>query len=485
MGFKTVRILILTSLAPTRKLLKKALEDDFELIFFSKAEEALAEFRKKLPDAVITDFSLKEETVFQLIDKVRNHPITRNLPFIIVSRQASNAAILRAVRAGISHYVGIPFEQKVLVDKVYFALTEHSGPDSESYFELPAEFETQAVFFGRISFISPQGIHFESHLRLEPDSRIQISSPLSDGIQESSLDVVIKSTSRDTFYRFPFAYDADWTDEKIKRKVTSWISAHRHLNSPKKAKVLVVSNQIPFQESFVKEINLSHYSVRFADNLGDALNQLPFMRPSCVIVADEDWKRETSVFYKKFLMTLEELQAAWIVFGDKGVDPAFDRAPFFCPPNPSAVAMAVREKIPPAKADPDKLYFSKTLEDSRLRLYVPAKTLVLGELGIELALSRDVRPPCNLQLDLKIFSEQNLRNPFVRAWPPVRNLAPHQTSSGKYPYSVRTHFLGINDPQGQEIRKWLREEEIKERASQWTPVPPKKNPDPEPSDENN
>ena len=72
------------------------------------------------------------------------------------------------------------------------------------------------------------------------------------------------------------------------------------------------------------------------------------------------------------------------------------------------------------------------LEDSRLRLFFSGKTIMLGELGVKIALSQEIAVPSNYQLNLKIFSEQDLRNPFVRAWPPILRLSPAESEGGKY-----------------------------------------------------
>ena len=455
---------------------RKDLRKHFDLTLVRSGTEALANLRKKKPDAVVMDHSLEDFMTYAFIDKVRNSPLTRNLPFILISRESSHLFVEQAVRSGVSHYVGVPYEPQMLVEKIHMAVDPKNISKHAEYFRLPEQFETQVISFGRISFIHSEGIHFETHLKLVPDTILSVSSPLSEALKLPALDVKIKNIGTDVYYNYPFAVDAEWADQKGKDLVRAWIQTHRHLNSPKKKKILYVTPDLKTQEEFGRKLDMSRYSLRFNANVEEAIESIPFMRPACVIVHAAHWKTLTPVVSQKFLKALEAQKANWILLSNDKEDVKI-AAPFLAPETPEGAVLAVQQVTPPEPVDSERLYFSKTLEDSRVRFHFAGKTLVLGELGARLALQYEALPPCNLQLGLKIFTEQNLRNPFVRIWPPMVKLSGRDSENGKWNYAVESHFLGVNDLQGQAIRQWLRDQELKEKKEALAPKTAEKAPD--------
>jgi DNA-binding response OmpR family regulator len=466
-------LLLISTVGSTLKLVKQALQKHFEFVVAESGAEALELLRKNIPLAIIMDHSIEDFHTNQFIDKVRNSSVTRNLPFIIVSRESSNTFVEQGVRSGVSHYVGIPFDAEVLLQKVQSTLDPKGSQDWDHYFRMPGESETQAISFGRISFVTNEGIHFETHLKLSPGQKIHLSSPLTSAVSPSPLEIEVKEVGTDVYYNYPFAVDAIWCDENAKSKITSWINAHRHLNSPKKQKVLIVLNDIAASEKFQKDFDMSQYSIRIVANIQEALQNFPYMRPSSFIVKAEDWQK-AGAQGAKILELITQYKTKWILAGElAGTAPIEGPKPFVAPARLESLAMAVREVTPPLPADPDRLYFSKTLEDSRCKFFFGCKTLILGEMGVRLAFPFELSPPCNMQLALKIFSEQNLRNPYIRVWPPLKKISGAESSAGKYPYSAETHFLGINDQQSQAIRQWLQNEELKEKRKTIAAVAPK------------
>jgi len=115
------------------------------------------------------------------------------------------------------------------------------------------------------------------------------------------------------------------------------------------------------------------------------------------------------------------------------------------------------------------LYFNKTLEDSRVKIHLEGNVVVLQEIGLELELGKEISPPCNLQLDLKVLNDAAIRNPYVRTWPPVSKV----TVNGSQGVRMKTHFLGMNEQQGQAVRKWLIDEELKNNRKKLEAITPK------------
>gem|GEM_PF-4839633 len=462
----------------TRENLQKVLKNDFSLKVFLSESEAWKHLQSsKIPIGVILDLSWEEKHPFRFIDKVRNNPVTRALPFVVVSRQSDSLSIEKAVRSGVSHYIGIPYEAAILLEKVKIALNRSHRSERQSYFTIPSQISTHIVAYGRVSYIHKNGIHFETNLKLQPEEKMSIFSPLCESLSLPNLSVNIQEIGRDVYYNYPFAIDAEWTEESVKEKVEAWVRANRHLNSPKKAKILFLEYPVHTEEELLKRLNLSLYSPRFLPSLEQASVELSFMNPKLVALSKKHWGEKSPSLRQKFLKKLSDLKMKWVLSGElenNQQDP--DSKAFCCPEEPNALVQAVEKLVPPLSTEPDRIYFSKKIEDSRLKIFMSGKTLVMGEEGIQLALDHEIVPPCNFRLDLKVFTKQDLRNPFVRAWPPISRVESQDSGNGKFPFRVNTHFLGINDEQGQALRHWLHQEELKERAQELAPITPKRGP---------
>ncbi|PIR23881.1 MAG: hypothetical protein COV44_00265 [Deltaproteobacteria bacterium CG11_big_fil_rev_8_21_14_0_20_45_16] len=480
-------LFLLSANSKTRDQLKNALKSEFEVVSHSTAESLLSELRKQRPHGIVMDLSVKDKPPFYIIDKVRNSPATRGLEFVIVSRDASKENLEKAVRAGVSHFIGIPFEKDVLLEKIRIAFGAIPAHQVQNYFSLENESKVKVVSYGRISYISKEGIHFECRLRLAPDDELYITSPLSQELGLQGIKLKVTGTSQDVYYNYPSAVDAAWVDEKQKKLIGSWVTSHRELNSPKKTKILFIHPELNSQREFLNQTNQTHYSVRFANHIDEALESFNYMKPACVVIHSKEWTQTSSVLQSKIQDSLVKLNAQWIFVQDEDSEPPdqshFKLLPGFSPPQISATVMAVEKLCPILPADPDKLYFSKTLEDSRLKIYFFGKTLELGETGCRLALEFEPVPPCNLQLDMKSLSKQNLRNPYVRAWPPVMKLSGDLAAKEKLRFGVMTHFLGIDDHHGQALRLFIREAEMKERIAAVAAIAPKMGDEPAPADE--
>jgi len=451
--------------------LSDVLSDFFELHFIRSGEEALARMREELPAAIVMDYSIYDQKTFNFVDKVRNKAPTRHLPFIIVSRESSNSFIEKAVRSGVSHYIGMPFDDKMLIEKIQFALEPlNHPPPKERRISLPVEIPVQVTSFGRISFISSTGVHLETHIKPELGTSLFISSPLSAALKLDYLEVRVTGVSRDTYYNYPYAADAEWVDAPIQAEIQQWINAHRHLNSPKKIKILFLEPDLHRQEIFASKIDQQTHSVRFADDLKAANFELIFMKPAGVVIPFEDWAAATPAQQKEFIKNLEIQKVKWLMCG-KDQPAVIDQVqpPFQCPEDELSILFAVEHVFPATKPDSNLLYFNKTLEDSRVKIHFDGKAVVLQEMGLDLELSKELTPPCNLQLDLKVLNDASIRNPYLRAWPPVSKVM----INGIAGVRLKTHFLGINEQQGQAVRKWLIDEELKVNRKKIERVAPK------------
>lgn len=82
-------------------------------------EEIVAEFRKPLlPDMVLLDVHLIDVNGFDVLAKMRQHPMLKTLPVIMLTAEATREAVLKGILGGADGYITKPFEIHPLVRAV-------------------------------------------------------------------------------------------------------------------------------------------------------------------------------------------------------------------------------------------------------------------------------------------------------------------------------------------------------------------------------
>lgn len=82
-------------------------------------EEILAAFRNpSLPDLVVLDVQLTDANGFDILAKMRQHPVLKKLPVIMLTAEATRAAVLRGLLGGADGYITKPFQIHPLVRAV-------------------------------------------------------------------------------------------------------------------------------------------------------------------------------------------------------------------------------------------------------------------------------------------------------------------------------------------------------------------------------
>lgn len=82
-------------------------------------EEIVAEFRKSpLPDMVLLDVHLTDVNGFDVLAKMRQHPMLKTLPVIMLTAEATREAVLKGILGGADGYITKPFEIHPLIRAV-------------------------------------------------------------------------------------------------------------------------------------------------------------------------------------------------------------------------------------------------------------------------------------------------------------------------------------------------------------------------------
>ncbi|MCK9382600.1 MAG: response regulator [Sulfuritalea sp.] len=100
--------------------------------------EILAEFRRPtLPDLVLLDVHLTDANGFDILAKMRQHPVLKTLPVIMLTAEATREAVLRGILGGADGYITKPFQIHPLVKAVKAVLgLKYDATDQDWDFSL-------------------------------------------------------------------------------------------------------------------------------------------------------------------------------------------------------------------------------------------------------------------------------------------------------------------------------------------------------------
>uniref|UniRef100_UPI0002250D7A Response regulator receiver n=1 Tax=Chloroflexus aurantiacus (strain ATCC 29366 / DSM 635 / J-10-fl) TaxID=324602 RepID=UPI0002250D7A len=90
----------------------------YEVRRAASGEEALQQIYKNLPDALICDVLLPGIDGYTLCKRVRQHPLTKTLPILMLTAQGDISAKIAGFEAGANDYLAKPFEPQELVYRV-------------------------------------------------------------------------------------------------------------------------------------------------------------------------------------------------------------------------------------------------------------------------------------------------------------------------------------------------------------------------------
>ena len=115
-----IRILVVDDFSPMRKALREALE----MLKFTNIEEAENGFiaLEKLDaakfDLVISDWTMPEMDGLELLEKIKATEKHKHIPVMMVTAEAAQKNILKAIKAGAANYIVKPITVRTLLTKI-------------------------------------------------------------------------------------------------------------------------------------------------------------------------------------------------------------------------------------------------------------------------------------------------------------------------------------------------------------------------------
>src|SRR5262249_4844374 len=84
-----------------------------------KRDEIMLAFKQApMPDLVVLDVELPDANGFDILAKMRLHPVLKSIPVIMLTASATREAVLKGLHGGADGYVTKPFEPEMLITAI-------------------------------------------------------------------------------------------------------------------------------------------------------------------------------------------------------------------------------------------------------------------------------------------------------------------------------------------------------------------------------
>ena len=119
------KILVVDDEPGILELLVDFLEDqEFEVITADNGNTALAQIYREQPDVVLLDLMIPEVNGYGVLQELRKHPQTKNLPVILLTGVSPSEGEQAAADLGVTHYMSKPWQLSELKAVIRVALRE-------------------------------------------------------------------------------------------------------------------------------------------------------------------------------------------------------------------------------------------------------------------------------------------------------------------------------------------------------------------------
>jgi CheY-like chemotaxis protein len=97
-----------------------------------KRDEILIALRMQpAPDLILLDVQLPDANGFDVLQRMRQHPVLKSMPVVMLTAEATREAVLKGLQGGADGYITKPFEPDVLVGAVKAVLGLTPAPKKD------------------------------------------------------------------------------------------------------------------------------------------------------------------------------------------------------------------------------------------------------------------------------------------------------------------------------------------------------------------
>ena len=118
-----MKILVVEDSPSMRSYLSTILEtgnslEELEIVEASSGFEALKTLPHHKFDAILTDINMPDINGLELVSFLKNHPVYRSIPIMVISTESTEEDRRRAAALGAEEYLVKPFQAAELIDKL-------------------------------------------------------------------------------------------------------------------------------------------------------------------------------------------------------------------------------------------------------------------------------------------------------------------------------------------------------------------------------
>ena len=84
-----------------------------------------------VPDLILLDVQLPDASGFDILARMRQHPVLKHMPVIMLTAEATREAVLKGLEGGADGYVTKPFEADLLVNAIKAVLGLDTPPEAK------------------------------------------------------------------------------------------------------------------------------------------------------------------------------------------------------------------------------------------------------------------------------------------------------------------------------------------------------------------
>lgn len=127
-------VLVVEDDANLTKFLRQYLEiEGFAARIAGNREQVIAELRRQpLPDLVLLDVMLPDADGFDILLKMRAHPVLKSVPILMLTAKATRESVLKGLAGGANGYITKPFQPDSLITAVHTVLGISKDPFGRS-----------------------------------------------------------------------------------------------------------------------------------------------------------------------------------------------------------------------------------------------------------------------------------------------------------------------------------------------------------------
>jgi len=120
----------------------------YQVQAFETAKELYRKINESIPDLVLLDVMLPDESGYDIVKKIRKNPTTKKLPVIMVTAKTQEIDMIKGLDDGADDYIKNPFSIMELISRVKALLrrTESEEPKLLVLDELRIDHERHAVY---------------------------------------------------------------------------------------------------------------------------------------------------------------------------------------------------------------------------------------------------------------------------------------------------------------------------------------------------